>query len=147
MEEKYIKFLKNFDKRFKNLILCSKTLSDGGVDLNGDLNMKIIMLIPILLILVGCGPSKEEIPTNEMYLECDGSFKVFIDTDARTGEIYQNGRRVNQAYYLEIESNFYRMDRYRLNRKTLMLDWGRSEKERDDLQGFQCRVAKNKNKI
>jgi len=33
MEEKYIKFLKNFDKRFKNndnLILCSKTLSDGG---------------------------------------------------------------------------------------------------------------------
>tara|TARA_B100000767_G_scaffold260493_1_gene271204 strand:- start:485 stop:631 length:147 start_codon:yes stop_codon:yes gene_type:complete len=34
MEEKYIKFLKNFDKRFENndnLILCSKTLSDGGV--------------------------------------------------------------------------------------------------------------------
>ena len=147
MEENHKKFSIMFDKRFKNLILCSKTLSDGGVDLNGDLNMKIIMLIPILLILVGCGPSKEEIPTNEMYLECDGSFKVFIDTDARTGEIYQNGRRVNQAYYLEIESNFYRMDRYRLNRKTLMLDWGRSEKERDDLQGFQCRAAKNKNKI
>ena len=35
MEDKYIKFYKTFDKRFKsnnNLILCSKTLSDGGVD-------------------------------------------------------------------------------------------------------------------
>ncbi len=40
MEEKYIKFYRTFDKRFKNnenLILCSKTLSDCGVDLNGDL--------------------------------------------------------------------------------------------------------------
>ena len=103
--------------------------------------MKTILLIPILLILAGCGPSTEETPSNEMHLECDGSFKIFIDTDARTGEIYQNGRQVNQAYYLEIESNFYRMGGYRLNRKTLMLDWGR------DLQGFQCRLAKNKNKI
>ena len=37
MEEKYIKFYKTFDRRFKNndnLILCSKTLSDGGVDLD-----------------------------------------------------------------------------------------------------------------
>ena len=36
MEEKYIKFYKTFDRRFKNndnLILCSKTLSDGGIDL------------------------------------------------------------------------------------------------------------------
>ena len=36
MEDKYIKFYKTFDKRFKsnnNLILCSKTLSDGGVSL------------------------------------------------------------------------------------------------------------------
>ena len=35
MEDKYIKFYKTFDKRFKsnnNLILCSKTLSDGGGD-------------------------------------------------------------------------------------------------------------------
>ena len=34
MEEKYIKFYKTFDKRFKNnenLILCSKTLSHGRV--------------------------------------------------------------------------------------------------------------------
>ena len=34
MEEKYIKFYKTFHKKFKNkknLILCSKTLSDGGV--------------------------------------------------------------------------------------------------------------------
>jgi len=40
MEEKYIKFLKNFDKRFKNndnLILCSKTLRDGGVVWNREL--------------------------------------------------------------------------------------------------------------
>lgn len=40
MEEKYIKFLKTFDKRFKNnedLILCSKLLNDGGVILNSDL--------------------------------------------------------------------------------------------------------------
>ena len=36
MEDKYIKFYKTFDKRFKsnnNLILCSKTLSDGGVEI------------------------------------------------------------------------------------------------------------------
>jgi len=35
-EEKYIRFYKTFDNRFKNndkLILCSKTLSHGGVDL------------------------------------------------------------------------------------------------------------------
>ena len=34
MEEKYIKFYKTFHKKFKNdknLILCSKTLNDGGV--------------------------------------------------------------------------------------------------------------------
>ena len=34
MEDKYVKFYKIFDKRFKNnknLILCSKSLSDGGV--------------------------------------------------------------------------------------------------------------------
>ncbi len=34
MEDKYIKFYKTFDKRFKNnknLILCSKSLSDCGV--------------------------------------------------------------------------------------------------------------------
>jgi len=34
MEEKDIKFYKTFHKKFKNdenLILCSKTLSDGGV--------------------------------------------------------------------------------------------------------------------
>ena len=34
MEEKYIKFYKTFHKKFKNdknLILCSKTLNDGGI--------------------------------------------------------------------------------------------------------------------
>ena len=34
MEDKYIKFYKTFDKRFKgnkDLILCSKTLSDCGI--------------------------------------------------------------------------------------------------------------------
>ena len=39
MEEKYIKFYKTFHKEFKkkeNLILCSKTLSNRGVDLNSD---------------------------------------------------------------------------------------------------------------
>ena len=43
MEEKYIKFYKTFDRRFKNndnLILCSKTLSDGGVILNSDLEVE-----------------------------------------------------------------------------------------------------------
>ena len=41
MEEKYKKFYKTFDKRFKNnenFILCSKTLSDGGVEGNSDLS-------------------------------------------------------------------------------------------------------------
>jgi len=36
IEDKYIKFYKTFNKEFRNdenLILCSKTLSDGGVDL------------------------------------------------------------------------------------------------------------------
>ena len=35
MEEKYIKFYKTFHKKFKNdknLILCSKTLNDGGIN-------------------------------------------------------------------------------------------------------------------
>ena len=31
MEEKYRKFYMMFDKRFKNLILCSNTLCDSGV--------------------------------------------------------------------------------------------------------------------
>ena len=42
MEEKYIKFYKTFDKRFKNnenLILCSKTLSDCRVVLNRELKL------------------------------------------------------------------------------------------------------------
>jgi len=42
-EEKYIKFYKTFDKRFKNndkLILCSKTLSHCGVEQNSKLNSK-----------------------------------------------------------------------------------------------------------
>tara|TARA_B100001287_G_scaffold57685_1_gene46033 strand:- start:334 stop:474 length:141 start_codon:yes stop_codon:yes gene_type:complete len=37
MEEKYKKFYIAFDKRFKNLILCSNTLSDGGVVWNREL--------------------------------------------------------------------------------------------------------------
>ena len=31
MKDKYKNFYMMFDKRFKDLILCSKTLSDGGV--------------------------------------------------------------------------------------------------------------------
>ena len=41
-EEKYIRFYKTFHKKFKNdenLILCSKSLSDGGVILNSDLSI------------------------------------------------------------------------------------------------------------
>ena len=44
MEEKYIKFLKTFDKRFKNnedLILCSKTLCDGGISASSDFASRI----------------------------------------------------------------------------------------------------------
>ena len=40
MEEKYIKFYRTFHKKFKNdenIILCSKTLSYGGISLNSDL--------------------------------------------------------------------------------------------------------------
>ena len=43
MDKKYICFYKTFHKKFKNdenLILCSKTLCDGRVDLNGALNRK-----------------------------------------------------------------------------------------------------------
>ena len=39
VEEKYVKFYKMFHKKCKNdqnLILCSKTLSDGGVEVNSD---------------------------------------------------------------------------------------------------------------
>lgn len=39
MDKKYIYFYKTFHKKFKNdenLILCSKTLSHGRVDLNGN---------------------------------------------------------------------------------------------------------------
>lgn len=41
MKQKYIKFYKTFHKKFKNdenLILCSKTLSDGGVILDSEVN-------------------------------------------------------------------------------------------------------------
>ncbi len=41
MEEKYVKFYKMFHKKFKNdgkLILCSKSLSNGGIEGNSDLN-------------------------------------------------------------------------------------------------------------
>ena len=31
MKERYKKFYMMFDKRFKNLILCSNTLCDGGI--------------------------------------------------------------------------------------------------------------------
>ncbi len=31
MKQKYKKFYMEFDKRFKNLILCSNTLSDDGI--------------------------------------------------------------------------------------------------------------------
>ncbi len=40
MDKKYIEFYKTFHKKFKNdenLILCSKTLSHSGIDLNSDL--------------------------------------------------------------------------------------------------------------
>ena len=42
MEDKYIKFYKTFDKRFKsnnNLILCSKTLSECRVSLSAELDL------------------------------------------------------------------------------------------------------------
>ncbi len=44
MEEKYIKFYKTFDKRFKNnenLILCSNTLSNGGISASSDFASRI----------------------------------------------------------------------------------------------------------
>jgi hypothetical protein len=37
MKEKYKKFYMMFDKRFKNLILCSNLNSDDGVEGNNDL--------------------------------------------------------------------------------------------------------------
>ena len=37
MKDKYKKFYMMFDKRFKNLILCSNLNCDGGIDLNSDL--------------------------------------------------------------------------------------------------------------
>ena len=40
MNKKYIKFYRTFHKKFKNdedLILCSKTLNDGGVVWNREL--------------------------------------------------------------------------------------------------------------
>ena len=40
MDKKYIKFYKTFHKKFKNdenLILCSNTLCDGGVEQNREL--------------------------------------------------------------------------------------------------------------
>lgn len=43
MEEKYIKFYKTFHKKFKNdenLILCSNTLCDGGIEGNSDLKRR-----------------------------------------------------------------------------------------------------------
>ena len=33
MKDKYKKFYLMFDKRYKNLILCSNTLSNGGVEI------------------------------------------------------------------------------------------------------------------
>ena len=40
MEKKYKKFYMMFDKRFKNLILCSNLNCDGGVILNSDLKRR-----------------------------------------------------------------------------------------------------------
>ena len=45
MKDKYKKFYMMFDKRFKNLILCSNLNSDGRVEGNGDLNMKKVYLL------------------------------------------------------------------------------------------------------
>ena len=44
MDKKYKKFYMMFDKRFKNLILCSNLNCDGGVGGNSDLKMKGIIL-------------------------------------------------------------------------------------------------------
>ncbi len=44
MKQKYIKFYKTFHKKFKNdenLILCSKTLNDGGVVSFAELKFKL----------------------------------------------------------------------------------------------------------
>ena len=38
MKDKYKKFYMMFDKRFKNLILCSNLNSDCGVEENSDLH-------------------------------------------------------------------------------------------------------------
>jgi hypothetical protein len=38
MKDKYKKFYMMFDKRFKNLILCSNPNSDGGIILSAELN-------------------------------------------------------------------------------------------------------------
>ena len=43
MEEKYIKFYKTFHKKYKNnenLILCSKSLSDGGIVSFAELSLR-----------------------------------------------------------------------------------------------------------
>ena len=50
MKEKYIKFYETFDKRFKNnknLILCSKTLSNGRADLNREFSQVLYSWIYI----------------------------------------------------------------------------------------------------
>jgi hypothetical protein len=105
----------------------------------------IILFTPIFLMLVSCGPSQEEIATNEIYLECDKGYKIFIDTDAGIGEIDANGRQTKE--YLEIGPNSYRVGGFRLNRETLLLQIGITEERADDFPGFQCRLQKNKNKI
>jgi hypothetical protein len=42
MKDKYKKFYMMFDKRFKNLILCSNLNSDGGISSNRELKQHIL---------------------------------------------------------------------------------------------------------
>ena len=52
MKDKYKKFYMMFDKRFKNLILCSNLNCDGGVDLNGDLQVKQILITLLIFFFL-----------------------------------------------------------------------------------------------
>jgi len=40
MKDKYKKFYMMFDKRFKNLILCSNLNCDGGMSLSAELTIR-----------------------------------------------------------------------------------------------------------
>ena len=91
MEEKYTKFCKTFHKKLKNdknLILCSNSLSDGGVE------MKVTVIL--IFFLISLNIFSEEYVCSVSY---SGSDFLEVKTYERYGSIFRKTHKYGESFF------------------------------------------------